>query len=194
VQGQYVAAISCYSEALALDPQNFKALFNRGFSYDKAGDQEAAIKDYTAAIEVDPQNSFAFYNRGIAKDRKGDFQGAVADFTIAISLEAGNADFYHNRGFSLRKQVPFPLCMVLIIGKASGEASLSRLVLHSPCALSVHGLRGSHLCRRGMMLRLRTIQQRSSSILGIAGYVPVQGKCAPCTIRSLIDCSLCTST
>lgn len=105
LQGQYVAAIACYSEALAMDPQNFKALFNRGFSFDKAGDHDAAIRDYSAAIEVDPQNSFAFYNRGIAKDRKGDFQGAVADFTIAISLEPDNADFFHNRGFSLRKQV-----------------------------------------------------------------------------------------
>lgn len=63
VQGQYVAAITCYNEALALDPENFKALFNRGFSWDKAGDHEAAIADYTAATEVDPQNSFAYYNR-----------------------------------------------------------------------------------------------------------------------------------
>lgn len=100
-----MAAIACYNEALALDPENFKALFNRGFSWDKAGDHDAAIADYTAATQVDPQNSFAHYNRGIARDRKGDYKGAVADFTVAISLEPENADFYHNRGFSLRKMV-----------------------------------------------------------------------------------------
>lgn len=106
-----MAAIACYNKALALDPDNFKALFNRGFSWDKAGDHEAAITDYTAATEVDPQNSFAYYNRGIARDRKGEYKGAVADFTIAISLEPDNADFYHNRGFSLRKMV----CAALLL-------------------------------------------------------------------------------
>lgn len=34
-QGDFAAAIEEYSQAIALEPQHFKALFNRGFSWDK---------------------------------------------------------------------------------------------------------------------------------------------------------------
>ena len=35
-RGDFQGAIAEYSRALALDPRHFKALFNRGFSHDKA--------------------------------------------------------------------------------------------------------------------------------------------------------------
>lgn len=34
-QGNFAAAIEEYSQAIALEPHHFKALFNRGFSWDK---------------------------------------------------------------------------------------------------------------------------------------------------------------
>ena len=34
-KGNFAAAIEEYSQAIALEPQHFKALFNRGFSWDK---------------------------------------------------------------------------------------------------------------------------------------------------------------
>lgn len=34
-QGDFAAAIEEYSQAIALEPHHFKALFNRGFSWDK---------------------------------------------------------------------------------------------------------------------------------------------------------------
>lgn len=36
----------------ALEPFHFKALFNRGFSYDKMGEHRRAIADYTLALQV----------------------------------------------------------------------------------------------------------------------------------------------
>jgi tetratricopeptide (TPR) repeat protein len=36
--GNFQAAVEEYSRALALDNSHFKALFNRGFSYDKVND------------------------------------------------------------------------------------------------------------------------------------------------------------
>jgi tetratricopeptide (TPR) repeat protein len=107
LQKDFHGAIRCYSKALQLVPNHFKALFNRGFSYDKLERLDDAIQDYTAALAIDASNSYAYYNRGITRDRAQDYRGAIADFTTAISLEPDNADFYHNRGFSLRKQVGF---------------------------------------------------------------------------------------
>ena len=89
--------------ALEADPKYFKALFNRGFAYDKLGAYDKAISDYTAAIKIEPDNAYAYYNRGITLDRKGMLVMACDDFTKAIELQPGNADFHHNRAFCLRK-------------------------------------------------------------------------------------------
>lgn len=86
-QGNFLAAIENYTYALQIEPNHFKALFNRGFSHDKIGDYDAAIADYTAALRVKPGNAFAHYNRGISWDRKGEYQSAIDDFTMAIAMD-----------------------------------------------------------------------------------------------------------
>ena len=72
-----------YSKAIAIFPEYFKALFNRGFAYDKIGEYDQAIKDYSRALEIDPENAFAYYNRGISYDRMGnlDFAYKVLVYT-----------------------------------------------------------------------------------------------------------------
>ena len=82
---------------------HFKALFNRGFAYDKLGNFEKATADYSKANQIEPKNAYTYYNKGISLDRKGDFEAAVASFSTAIQLEPAKADFYHNRGFTYRK-------------------------------------------------------------------------------------------
>lgn len=99
----YKEAIKLYSQALEILPVHFKALFNRGFAYDKIKEYDLAIEDYNKAIELDPNNPFAYYNRGISYDRKGKLNEAIASFTKAIELDPSKADFYHNRGFAYRK-------------------------------------------------------------------------------------------
>ena len=46
-QGDFAAAIEEYSQAIVLEPQHFKALFNRGFSWDKV--------HCTLAFDMHPQ-------------------------------------------------------------------------------------------------------------------------------------------
>lgn len=45
-----MTAIEFYSKALEILPNHFKALFNRGFAFDKLGDFDKAIDDYSMAI------------------------------------------------------------------------------------------------------------------------------------------------
>ena len=66
-------AIENYSIALEICPNHFKALFNRGFAFDKIGEFQKAIDDYSLAIKIDPSNAFTYYNKGISLDRKGDY-------------------------------------------------------------------------------------------------------------------------
>lgn len=55
-------------------PDHFKALFNRGFAYDKLGEYNLAIQDYQKALEIDSENGFCYYNMGISLDRKGEYK------------------------------------------------------------------------------------------------------------------------
>jgi len=62
-------------------PNHFKALFNRGFAFDKIGQFDEAIADYSKAISIDPNNAYTYYNKGISLDRKGDFNQAITCFS-----------------------------------------------------------------------------------------------------------------
>lgn len=110
--GDFVGAIAEYTRAVELDPNHFKAYFNRGFAYDKIREFSKAVQDYSRALEIDPDNAYAFYNRGIAYDRAGQWGLAIEDFTKAIKILPNYADFYHNRGFCYRKQGRYDLAVV----------------------------------------------------------------------------------
>jgi tetratricopeptide (TPR) repeat protein len=99
----YRQAIKLYTTSLQILPVHFKALFNRGFAFDKIKEYEKAIEDYNQAIELDPNNPFAYYNRGISYDKMGKFEEAIESFSIAIKIDSTKADFYHNRGYAYRK-------------------------------------------------------------------------------------------
>jgi len=88
-----------------------KALFNRGFAYDKLGQFDLAIKDYTRSIEIDSSNAYAYYNRAISYDKKGEIERTIEDFTKAIKLIPTKADFYLNRGYSYRKLKEYELAI-----------------------------------------------------------------------------------
>jgi tetratricopeptide (TPR) repeat protein len=49
--GNFKAAIEDYSKAVELDPRHFKALFNRGFSYDKVG-RGSSAKGMQVAFDI----------------------------------------------------------------------------------------------------------------------------------------------
>jgi tetratricopeptide (TPR) repeat protein len=76
--GDYDKAITIFSEAIKLDPENGAAFGNRGLAYAKKGDFDQAIADFNAAIRLNPDDARAFCNRGIAK--------------LKIKEKSGNAD------------------------------------------------------------------------------------------------------
>ena len=54
-----------------MNPNHFKAIFNRGFAFDKLGEVDKAVKDYRQALMIEPSNAFCYYNLGISLDKKG---------------------------------------------------------------------------------------------------------------------------
>ena len=68
--GNYQGAISNWSKAIEINPQDAIAYYNRGLAKDGLQDYQAAIVDYTKAIEIDPQHANAYINRSKAESRR----------------------------------------------------------------------------------------------------------------------------
>ena len=59
-----IVAIQDYDWAIRLNPEYWKAFYNRGIAYADLGQYERAIQDYDAAIPLNPEYAVAYYNRG----------------------------------------------------------------------------------------------------------------------------------
>ncbi|WP_437708744.1 tetratricopeptide repeat protein [Sorangium sp. So ce448] len=88
------AAIQAFSEAIAADPSDARALAERGFAYLTAGDSEAADNDFDAALAGagDPElRSQIWFNLGLLRDRAGDAEAARVAYANAHLLKPSAA-------------------------------------------------------------------------------------------------------
>jgi tetratricopeptide (TPR) repeat protein len=85
-------ALSDCDAAQRIDPQNVRALDNRGFAYLKRGRVDDAIESFNAALRIDPKLPTALYGRGLAKMRTEDREGAEADMAAATAIKADVAE------------------------------------------------------------------------------------------------------
>jgi len=97
-QKNFTAAQADYTQALAANPKDLRALIARGTVRAKLGDNTGAIADDTAALALDPKNVVAFTNRGNARAAAHDFPGAIADYNRALALDPQHAAALLNRG------------------------------------------------------------------------------------------------
>jgi tetratricopeptide (TPR) repeat protein len=96
------AAINDFSQAIALDPKNSMAYYNRGNARYDMGDKQGALADYNEAIRSNPYHANAYYNRGVVRYYLGDKQGAIADFTVALRFSPNDILAYYSRGSVFR--------------------------------------------------------------------------------------------
>ncbi len=91
-------ALELYNESLKMDPTNFYALNNRGYTLNIFGHYENAIKDFNRAIELDPKSSHAYNNRGLSKIKMGNETEGLGDIKISMEMDDKNSYAYKNLG------------------------------------------------------------------------------------------------
>ena len=84
---RFLAAISAYTKALELDPDNTAALSNRGTAHAALGDLIPALADHSKVVELDPKSASAWHNRGTDREDMGQHKKALADYNQAIALD-----------------------------------------------------------------------------------------------------------
>ncbi len=91
-------AISDFSAAIRLSPENYQAYRNRGNAYYQKGILHKAFSDYTKAIELKPDLDYAYFRRALIYYRTGQFESALTDLNRSIELNDSHAYAYNNRG------------------------------------------------------------------------------------------------
>ena len=64
-QGDYVAAETEFSSAIARDPKTYAAFMGRAVARESAGNLEGAAEDFLAAVKIDPSNADANLRLGM---------------------------------------------------------------------------------------------------------------------------------
>ena len=97
-RGQLKDAISDFTRALELVPDNVDVLLLRANAHLAVFEPGAAKADAQRAVELDADNPRALLVRGLTFARQGDLDRAFADYSEAIRLEPRYADALANRG------------------------------------------------------------------------------------------------
>jgi len=103
-QGNYYLAISNFSEAIRLDPNNAIAYNNRGIAHQKQGNYPLAMQDYEQALRLDPNYATAYNNLGSIYQDQGCYNLAIQNYNEALRLDPNYATAYSNRGISYKQK------------------------------------------------------------------------------------------
>lgn len=106
-RGELDAAVSCYREALCLEPDYAEALNNLGFVLKERGQLDEAEAALSRAIQLDPGLGNAHFNLGVVALRRGDPELAEARFERATRLMPENAEAYSYLANALHRQGKF---------------------------------------------------------------------------------------
>ncbi len=97
-------AETLWSNAIALDPNGcYTGYVNRGYVYEKRGDNELALADFSKSLEINSGTAMAYLDRGAVYSNLGKDSLALLDFNKAIELNPSNPEQYYNRGRTLVK-------------------------------------------------------------------------------------------
>ncbi len=100
--GKYDEALKYYDEALKAQPNNIRALFNKGVMLHMIGKPGEAVQYYDKYLEINPYDPEAWSNKGMALRRMGKVQEAIRAYEKGIELNPDDATLWSNKGIALR--------------------------------------------------------------------------------------------
>ncbi len=99
------------TKAIAISPQYFEAIYNRGILNSRMGNLPLALEDYTLALKINPLFEKALFARGnsFMKIEKPD--EAIKDFTEVIHLNPYSDGAFQNRAILFGQRNRFDLAL-----------------------------------------------------------------------------------
>ena len=92
-------AINYYNNALNVQPNNIKALYNLAMFYQETKDYEKALEKYRMILQIEPQHKNVLYNMGwVYMVGQEKHEEALAFYTKAIETDSTYVEAIHDRG------------------------------------------------------------------------------------------------
>lgn len=99
--GLHVEALSCYEEAIKIDPQDALYFFNIGLSLSDLDRHEEALCSFAKALEIDPRYVAAWHTKGFKLAKMGFHEEAIRCYDEVIKLDPRNINAWYNKSCSL---------------------------------------------------------------------------------------------
>ena len=120
--GKTEEALAEFDRAIALDPYNAQALYNRGLLYQGEKQHQLAIDDLTAANGLTPQRAEPLLGRAISYLALDKITEAAADLDEAAQADPQNEQIWTTRGIAYER----------LGDKAKAAASYNRAIAIRP--------------------------------------------------------------
>ena len=135
-RGDSSGAITDFTEALKINPNNADAYYNQAVVYSQLGNFELAIANFSQALKLDPNLVQAYVNRGSIYSHLGNNEKAIADLTKALKINPNDAFGHNNLGVVFLRsgdssRAVANLTEALKINPNYAEAYLNRGLAHS---------------------------------------------------------------
>ena len=88
--GEYDNALEIFNKAIALDPSNAMAWFNRGVLLESKQDPKGAKQSFVICLDLDPNHGPALANLAVLLNRLGDVNGSVEIAERALKFFPGH--------------------------------------------------------------------------------------------------------
>jgi Tfp pilus assembly protein PilF len=101
--GKTEEALAEFDRAIALDPHNAQALYNRGLLCQGEGKHQLAVDDFTAANGLTPQRAEPLLGRAVSYLALDKIKEAAADLDEAVQADPQNGQIWMTRGLAYER-------------------------------------------------------------------------------------------
>ena len=99
---------------LKIQPNNVKALYNKGLSLGSLGRYQDAIQYFDKVLKIQPNNVKALYNKGLSLGSLGRYQDAIQYFDKVLEINPNNTKALNSKKDVMNSNALNPLDIQLV--------------------------------------------------------------------------------
>ena len=83
----YEEAIEIFGKIIKIEPDNYRAIYNKGIAFFYMEEMDQALNYFSRAIEIKPDYKYPYYNIGLVHETIGNFHEALTYYDKALEID-----------------------------------------------------------------------------------------------------------